>query len=253
MLAKVLHQAGHGATTTPPDDTDLANLPRPWAFRAAPTETNPELLARIASIVGKQCFHFGWISALYTRAEDHSMAELKFDLGAAVSSASPDPDTDPAARRHLAERLAEGLADGMLIEDIRVIVAEQIPDLGVEELFSAVRLADGDLAPATDFLTALADSAAESGTLFNRRLWFAASGYPDVVTSPGIWLPDLLRPTPASTGALAVAMDPRRNVISVQSARLDVTPPLVWSDLALFSRDQVTQDTPPLLSLDGFG
>lgn len=246
ILARMLYLAGQEAVATPPDGTDLATLPRPSALGVAATETDPRLLTRLAAIIGRRSFHTGWISGLYARVTEGSMAELKFRRGLPAAGANPDPDTEGLARVELGERLRDGLADDTLIADIRSIIAEQTAHLRLAELFCAVHPVGGDPVEPAEFLSALEDATGEKSARFNRRLWTGASGYPAVSTSTRTWLPDRLASelgaTPTAT--LTVTLSPNISVITVQSARLDLTEPIVWSDLTVFMSEQHEIEVP---------
>jgi hypothetical protein len=254
ILARMLYLAGREAVVTPPDGTDLATLSRPSAFGVGATETNPKLLDRLASIIGRQCFRAGWISALYTRVLEQSMADLKFRRGLPAGSANPDPDTEASARRELRALLCDdGVADTELIANIRAIVARQTGDLPLGELFCAVHPVGGLPVPPEKFLSALQDTSGEKAARFNRRLWDHASGYPGVGTATRTWLPDRLAAELAitPTATFSVTLVPSASVITVQAARLDLTEPIVWSDLALFGPGKAETEQPPEPPPDG--
>jgi len=112
---------------------------------------------------------------------------------------------------------------------------------------------EGDAVPPEEFLSALQDTAGEKAARFNRRLLTQESGYPAVPTSTQTWLPDKLATEYGvmPTATLAVTLTPSVSAITVQAARLDLTAPIVWSDLALFSPDEPGSEPAPLEPLPG--
>jgi hypothetical protein len=229
MLATVLYTAAGAGGTPPPDPVDLGKLARPWAFGVATAETNPRLLDRLASIIGKRCFRQGWLSQLYTRTQDSVMTDVKFDRGLPETTANPDPDTDSRARRVLGDKVADGLAEQVLLAEIHEVVAEQVVDLGPGELFSAACPPSAEPLPVAEFLAALTPERNER-TPFNRRLWSMASGFRNDPAEPAFWQSGLV---------------PRTPVITVQSVRLDAIAPALWNEFALFSANDDDGGTVP--------
>jgi hypothetical protein len=236
MIASVVHQ-----TSTPDDEpdrdpVDIAALPRPSAFVVARAETDG-LQAGVAATIGRRCFGLGWITEFYTRLTNELMERLRSDRGLAADDPAPDPDTDLLARRFLRGELASGAAHRRLLADIRAVTSAQVPDLAVANLFSDVRPVGDRPEALANFLTGLCTPETE-GTGFNRRVWHAESGYPDVPTSTRIWLPDLFSTDPPGTSTLHVDLDSCLEQAIVLSVRLDLTPSIPWSDLALFARPE---------------
>lgn len=244
ILARTLHVAVRSAVSMPADEVDLAALRTPSAFGVAAAETDPRLITRLAAVAGRRFFRVGWISGLYAQVLAGSMGELRFRRGLPAEHPDPDPDTESAARRELAARLRDGLADDTVISEIGALVAEQIADLGPAELFSAVYPVAGEPGSPAEFLGALRDAGGERAARFNRRLWTAASGYPTVPTETRNWLPDRVPDSPAAGPAARLAMSASSGspLITVLSARLDLTENLLWSDLALFSLDEAAPE-----------
>lgn len=246
LLARALHVAAKDAVRTPEDDTDLTTLSCPSAFAVGKTETDPRLLARLSSIVGRRTFRRGWLSALYARVLAESMGELKFRRGLPAEAADPDPDVEPAAHRELADRIRDGVADRTVIDDIRVIIGAQVRSLRLTELFCAIHPVGAEAVSPTTFLSALQDIGDARRARFNRRLWTEESGYPTVTTRTTTWLPDrldLLEVSP-STVILPLTVPEDHPLMVVLAARLDQTEPLVWSDLTLFSTDEPAPERP---------
>lgn len=245
MIGRVVHQIDRETVAVPDDCVDLGNLSRPWSFGVAATETNPVLLDRLAAIIGGRCFRRGWLAGLYKRAEEHAMTAVKFGRGLPAASANPDPDIDASARRTLDTDLRTGLTGRVLLGDLRLIVAEEMFSLGLTELYSAALPPAAEPLPVIDFLRVLCAEQGEHGDgLFNRRLWTAASGFPRVNTEPVVWLPDLVEPVGNDSRRLVVELDAGSPVVAVLSVRVDMTPPVPWSQLVLFDGGKDVAERP---------
>jgi hypothetical protein len=249
-IAMVTHSGCDGTATPEVTPADLAALPRPWAFGVATAEIAPPTLARLTSIVGGRSFTGGWISALYAETVAKSMDALKFDRGLAKADPRPDPDTEPAARRALWTDLRKGAAEEILVEEIRAHVIDELPGQRLDELFPTVSPVGGEPTSAVSFFTGLRATAEPGEGTFNTRYWNAASGYRAVTTATQVWLPEALGPEYTDTSTPIGSPDLAEDPVTAHSARLDATPPIVWSDLALFACDP-PGDEPPAAGIVG--
>lgn len=231
-IAMVTHSGCDGAAVPEVVPAALAALPRPWAFGVATAEIAPASLARLTAIVGGRSFSAGWISALYAETVAKSMSALKFDRGLSKTDPRPDPETEPAARRALWTDLRKGAAEEILVEEIRGHVIKELPGHRLDELFPTVSPIGGEPTSAVSFFTGLRASAEGA---FNTRYWNPVSGYRAVATETRIWLPEALGPEHTDTSTPIGSPDLSDDPVTAHSARLDATPPIVWSDLALFA------------------
>ncbi|MFC3448399.1 hypothetical protein [Amycolatopsis speibonae] len=249
-IAMVTHSGCDGTAAPTVTPADLAALPRPWAFGVAAAEIAPPTLARLTAIVGGRAFVGGWISALYEGIVAKSMSALKFDRGLAKADPLPDPDTEPAARRALWTDLRKGAAEELLVEEIRAHVIDELPGQRLEELFPTVSPVDGEPTPAISFFTGLRATGETGEGTFNTRYWNAGSGYRAVTNATRVWLPEALGPEHTATSTPIGSPDLAEDPVTAHSARLDATPPIVWSDLALFAREPLA-DEPPATEIVG--
>ncbi|WP_394362058.1 hypothetical protein [Amycolatopsis sp. SB7-3] len=239
-IAMVTHSGCGGAAMPTVTPVDLAALSRPWAFGLATAEIDPSTLARLTAIVGGRTFTGGWTSGLYAETVAKSMSALKFDRGLDKADPRPDPDTEPAARRALWTDLRKGLAEEILVGEIRAHVIEELPGQRLEELFPTVSPVGGEPTSVISFFTGL--QATSEGT-FNTRYWNAGSGYRAVANATQVWLPEALGADHTATSTPIGSPDLAEEPVTAHSARLDATPPIVWSDLALFACEPLIEES----------
>ncbi|MFJ8914365.1 hypothetical protein [Amycolatopsis sp. NPDC102389] len=243
-IAMFTHSGCDGAAVPTGTPVDLAALPRPWAFGVATAEIAPPTLARLTAIVGGRVFTGGWLAGLHAETVAKSMSALKFDRGLAKADPRPDPDTEPAARRALWADLRKGVAEETLVEEIRAHVVDELPGQRLEELFPTVSPVGGEPTSAVSFFTGLRAAGKASEGAFNSRYWNAGSGYRAVTNATRVWLPEALGPEHTASSTPIGSPDLAEEPVTAHSARLDATPPIVWSDLALFACEPLAEESP---------
>ena len=240
IVGRTLHRGAGSPRDSDPAGPDLAGLVMPAAFKVATARTEEGLKRRIAAQVGERYFRQGWIGALYRDLARDSMSRCRFERGQPDSDPEPTPDTDSLARRYLLTDLVSGAPSRRLStrrrEEVIAYVRERAPD----ELFSTASDAGGREHSAGTFLTSLCPHARHEGDgeAFNGRFWRLRPYRVDRTTAVRLWLPK--RSVTADPQTAGEAMEPTADgtpaALTFRTARLDVSAPVLWSDLLLFDR-----------------
>ncbi|QUQ63862.1 hypothetical protein [Kutzneria sp. CA-103260] len=248
VIGWIVHQGPVSDDQLPPDPVDLATMTRPWAFGVAEAVVDDQRLGHLAARVGRRCLRPGWLSALYTRTSSQVMTQVAFDRGLGPEAPDPVPEVDSTARRRLCAELVDGLALRSFTAEIQAVTVDQTAGMALSDLFSGVQPPAASSIPIADFLDAVGGGGESS---FNRRLWTAESGFPDVPVVPVTWTSALADPRADEGGP--VWLCPDEKTITALAVRVEVSAPVRWSELAVFRQEKADVEVEPFDPDGGIG